>query len=184
MQAQGWDIDIKAHARRGGHVLGLCGGYQLLGKTIADPLGTDGKAGTVDGLGLLDIDTVMSAEKTTRPVRGSHCASGTAIEGYEIHLGESRGADCGRPMVTIEGRADGAISPDGRIQGTYVHGLFGSDAFRHAWLAGFGASASVAYEARIDQALDALADHLEAHVDIDAILRIAQSRHRQSTSAA
>jgi adenosylcobyric acid synthase len=184
MEAQGWDIDIKAHARRGGHVLGLCGGYQLLGKTIADPLGTDGKAGTVQGLGLLDIDTVMSASKTTRPVRGSHCASGMAIEGYEIHLGETAGADCARPMLTIEGRADGATSRDGRIQGTYVHGLFGSDAFRRAWLTGFGATSAVAYEARIEEALDALADHLEAHVDIDAILKIARNRHRQTTTAA
>jgi adenosylcobyric acid synthase len=184
LQAQGWDIDIKAHARRGGHVLGLCGGYQLLGRTIADPLGTDGKPGTVDGLGLLDVDTVMSAQKTTRPVSGSHCASGAAIHGYEIHLGESTGADCARPMVTIDGRPDGAISRDGRIQGTYVHGLFGSDAFRKAWLAGFNVSSTVAYEARVEQALDALADHLETHLDIDAILAIARSRHRQTTSAA
>jgi adenosylcobyric acid synthase len=184
MQAQGWDIDIKAHARRGGHVLGLCGGYQLLGRTIADPLGTDGKPGTVTGLGLLDIDTMMSAQKTTQPVRGSHCASGAAIDGYEIHLGESTGADCARPMVTIDGRPDGAISRDGRIQGTYVHGLFGSDAFRKAWLSGFNVSSSVAYEARVEQALDALADHLEAHLDIDAILAIARSRQRQTTSAA
>ena len=184
LQAQGWDIDIKAHARRGGHVLGLCGGYQLLGRTIADPLGTDGKLGTVNGLGLLDVDTVMSAQKTTRPVHGSHCASGTAVDGYEIHLGESTGADCARPMLTIDGRPDGAISRDGRIQGTYVHGLFGSDAFRKAWLASFDVASSVAYEARVEQALDALADHLEAHLDIDAILAIARGRQRQTTSAA
>lgn len=184
LKAQGWDIDIQAHVRRGGHVLGLCGGYQLLGKTIADPLGVDGKAGTVSGLGLLDIDTVMSAEKTTQPVHGLHCASGTAIAGYEIHLGESQGPDCARPMLTIDGRADGAISPDRCIQGTYVHGLFTSDEFRRAWLAGFNAASTVAYESRIEQALDALADHLEAHVDIDALLTIARSRQKQTISAA
>jgi len=127
---------------------------------------------------------VMSAQKTTRPVHGSHCASGTAVDGYEIHLGESTGADCARPMLTIDGRPDGAISRDGRIQGTYVHGLFGSDAFRKAWLASFDVASSVAYEARVEQALDALADHLEAHLDIDSILSIARSRHRQTTSAA
>src|SRR5436189_231483 len=82
----------------GGSVLGLCGGYQLLGQSIDDPLGSDGKAGLAAGLGLLDVQTTMSPDKTTRPVRGRHCASGAAIDGYEIHLGESRGGDCARPM--------------------------------------------------------------------------------------
>jgi adenosylcobyric acid synthase len=183
LEAQGWDIDIKAHARRGGHVLGLCGGYQLLGKTIADPLGTDGNAGTVKGLGLLDIETVMSDAKTTRPVRGSHRASGAAINGYEIHLGETGGPDCARAMLTIEGRPDGASSTDGRVQGTYVHGLFTSDAFRRAWLTGFGAASSIAYESRIEQALDALADHLQAHIDVESVLAVARSRQRKTTAA-
>ena len=104
LRAQGWDIDIKAHVRRGGHVLGLCGGYQMLGQTIADPEGIEGPAATVEGLGLLDIATVMSADKSTRLVRASHCATGTPIEGYEIHLGRSEGRDCARPVVTIDGR--------------------------------------------------------------------------------
>jgi adenosylcobyric acid synthase len=183
LKAQGWDIDIKAHVRRGGSVLGLCGGYQLLGRTIADPHGSDGKAGRTDALGLLDVETTMSADKTTRPAQGRHCASGAAIEGYEIHLGESRGGDCARPMLTIDGRPDGASSPDGRIQGTYVHGLFASDAFRHAWLAGFGAVACVAYECRVDQALDALADHLEAHLDVESVLAIARRRRKTAAAA-
>jgi len=176
LREQGWDTDIKAHVRRGGSVLGLCGGFQLLGQTIDDPAGSDGEPGTANGLGLLEIGTVMSATKTTRRVRGLHCASGTAIDGYEIHLGKSHGRDCKRPMLTIEGRPDGATSQDGRIQGTYVHGLFANDAFRQAWLAGFGAVSQIAYDARVDQALDALADHLEAHVDVDAILAIARLR--------
>jgi adenosylcobyric acid synthase len=184
LRAQGWDTDIKAHVRRGGHVLGLCGGYQMLGKTIDDPDGVDGRAGTVDGLGLLDIATVMTADKSTTLVTGAHCASGAAIEGYEIHLGRSQGGDCVRPVLTIEGRADGAISADGRVQGTYVHGLFTGDAFRKAWLAHFGIASSLAYEARIDVALDALADHLEAHLDIAQILKIARSRQSTSASAA
>jgi adenosylcobyric acid synthase len=176
LQAQGWDIDIKAHARRGGHVLGLCGGYQLLGKSISDPSGTDGAAGAAKGLGLLDVDTAMTRSKTTRAVRGIHHASGEAIEGYEIHLGETQGPDCARPMLRIDGRDDGATSKDGRVQGTYVHGLFAGDAFRRAWLSGFNAASSLAYEHQIEQALDALADHLEAHADINAILSIARNR--------
>ena len=184
LRAQGWDIDIKAHVRRGGHVLGLCGGYQMLGQTIADPDGIEGPAATVDGLGLLDIATVMSADKSTRLVRGTHSATGTAIEGYEIHLGRSEGRDCARPVVTIDGRPDGASTVDGRVQGTYVHGLFTGDAFRKAWLGNLGIASSLAYASQIESALDALADHLEAHLDIDAILSIARSRQTTSTSAA
>ncbi len=184
LRAQGWDVDIKAHVRRGGHVLGLCGGYQMLGKTIDDPDGVDGRAGTVEGLGLLDIATVMTSDKSTTLVTGTHCASGAVVEGYEIHLGRSEGNDCVRPVLTIEGRADGAISADGRVQGTYVHGLFTGDVFRKAWLAQFGIASSLAYEARIESALDALADHLEAHLDIEQILKIARSRQATSASAA
>jgi adenosylcobyric acid synthase len=184
LRAQGWDIDIKAHVRRGGHVLGLCGGYQMLGRTIADPDGIEGPAGTVDGLGLLDIATVMSADKSTRLVQGIHAATETPIEGYEIHLGRSEGPDCARPAVTIDGRPDGAGRADGRVQGTYVHGLFTGDAFRKAWLANLGITSSLAYEAQIETALDALADHLEAHLDIEAMLKIARSRQPTSASAA
>jgi adenosylcobyric acid synthase len=184
LHAQGWDIDIKAHVRRGGHVLGLCGGYQMLGKTIADPDGVDGRVGSVEGLGLLDIATVMSPEKSTTLVSGTHCATGAEIEGYEIHLGRGEGADCARPMIMIDGRPDGAISANGRVQGTYVHGLFTGDGFRRAWLANLGIASSLAYESRIEAALDALADHLEAHLDIEQILKIARSRQATSASAA
>ncbi|WP_445487067.1 cobyric acid synthase [Rhodopseudomonas sp. RCAM05734] len=176
LRAQGWDIDIKAHVRRGGHLLGMCGGYQMLGRTIADPDGVDGVPGTVDGLGLLAIDTLMSADKSTTLVHGEHCATGAAVAGYEIHLGRSEGADCARPLLMIDGRPDGAISPSGRVQGTYVHGLFTGDAFRKAWLANLGIASSLAYDAQIEAALDALADHFEQHLDIDALLKIARSR--------
>jgi adenosylcobyric acid synthase len=184
LRAQGWDIDIKAHVRRGGHVLGLCGGYQMLGQTIADPEGIEGPSATVDGLGLLDIATVMRADKSTRLVQGIHSATGTPIEGYEIHLGRSEGRDCARPVVAIDGRPDGAGTADGRVQGTYVHGLFTGDAFRKAWLAHLGIASSLAYVMQIESALDALADHLEAHLDIDAILSIARSRQTTNVSAA
>jgi adenosylcobyric acid synthase len=184
LRAQGWDIDIKAHVRRGGHVLGLCGGYQMLGRTIADPEGIEGSAEMVEGLGLLDISTVMSADKSTRLVHGSHVATGTAIDGYEIHLGQSEGGDCARPVLTIDGCPDGASSEDGKVQGTYVHGLFTGDGFRKAWLANLGIASSLSYGSRIETALDALADHLEAHLDIEAILKIARSRQTTSASAA
>ncbi len=184
LRAQGWDIDIKAHVRRGGHVLGVCGGYQMLGRTIADPQGIEGPAATVEGLGLLNIATVMSADKSTRLVQGIHSATGTAVEGYEIHLGLSEGPDCARPIVTIDGRPDGASTADGRVQGTYVHGLFSGDAFRKAWLAHLGITSSLAYASEIKSALDALADHLEAHLDIEAMLAIARSRQTTNASAA
>jgi adenosylcobyric acid synthase len=184
LRVQGWDIDIKAHVRRGGHVLGLCGGYQMLGNSIADPDGIDGRPGTVEGLGLLDVTTTMSGDKSTTLVSGIHCASGAAVEGYEIHLGRSDGADCARPVLSLDGRADGASSADGRIRGTYVHGLFAGDTFRKAWLAHLGITSKLAYETRIETALDALADHLEAHLDIDQLLKIARSRQATSASAA
>lgn len=184
LRAQGWDIDIKAHVRRGGHVLGLCGGYQMLGRTIADPDGIDGTAGQVDGLGLLDIATTMQGDKSTTLTRGTHCATGTPIEGYEIHLGRSHGPDCERPVVAIGERRDGATSSDGLVQGTYLHGLFSSDTFRAAWLKQFGITAALAYEQRVETALDALADHLETHLDIDALLAIARLRQNSSASAA
>jgi adenosylcobyric acid synthase len=184
LRAQGWDIDIKAHVRRGGHVLGLCGGYQLLGKTIDDPEGLDGAAGRVEGLGLLDIVTTMQGGKSTTLTHGIHCASGMPIEGYEIHIGRSDGPDCARPFVAIGERFDGASSPDGRVQGTYLHGLFSNDAFRHAWLQSLGVTSSLAYEQRVETALDALADHLETHLDIAALLEIARRRQASNASAA
>ena len=175
-RAQGWDIDLAAHVRQGGHVLGLCGGYQMLGRSIADPDGIEGAAGTVAGLGLLDIETVLTGDKITSPVTGNHIASGQSVSGYEIHLGRSSGPDCLRPVLSFDGRNDGAMSADRRIQGTYVHGFFSSDGFRKSWLQQFGARSTLAYEDSVDAAIEALADHLEAHLDIEAILAIARSR--------
>jgi adenosylcobyric acid synthase len=182
VRAQGWDIDLRAHVRRGGRVLGLCGGYQLLGRTIRDPDGIEGPAGEVAGLGLLDVTTVMTLEKSTEPVTGRHCATGAEIRGYAIHLGRTEGPDCARPLLTIGGQPDGAISPNGQVQGTYVHGLFAADAFRRAWLADFGITSQLMYEEKLEAALDALADHLEAHLDVDRILAIARSRQDATNS--
>ncbi len=174
LRAQGWDIDILAHHRRGGRVLGLCGGYQMLGRTIADPDGVEGRSEVVAGLGLLDVETAMSGDKTTTSVTGRHVASGETLVGYEIHLGRTAGRDCGRPFVDLGGRGDGAHSADGLVAGTYVHGIFASDGFRRAWLAALGGRHSVfEYEAGVEATLDALAEHLEKHVDVERLLAIA-----------
>jgi len=187
LRAQGWDIDLAAHVRRGGRVLGLCGGYQMLGRTIADPDGVEGAPGTVPGLGLLAVDTVLTGDKATVAVTGRAAATGEKVAGYEIHLGRTSGADCARPLVHLDGRSDGAQSEDGRIAGTYVHGLFAEDGFRRRFLATLGATPStLRYEALVERSLERLAAHLEAHVDIDALLEIAgySSRARDAAMTA
>ncbi len=135
-RAEGWDIDLAAHVRRGGRVLGLCGGFQMLGAEISDPGGIEGPPQTVPGLGLLDFATALTGEKTLRRVAGT--AYGAPFEGYEMHVGEGQGQALSRPFLHFEdGRHEGAVSPDGRVAGCYVHGIFASDAFRRAWLASF-----------------------------------------------
>lgn len=174
-RAQGWDIDLAAHVRRGGSVLGICGGYQMLGVEIHDPDGIEGPAGIHKGLGLLDVVTIMHPEKRLAEVSGHHIGTGTAITGYEIHIGKTEGADCDRAWLEIDGRREGAASLDGRIQGCYIHGLFSADGFRAAYLAQLGAASAIFnYDAEIDQVLDALADHIEAHLDLDQLLSLAE----------
>jgi len=176
LKAQGWDVDIAAHRRRGGRILGLCGGYQMLGRTIADPQGLEGASGTVAGLGHLAVDTVLAADKTTLAVTGRAAGTGERLAGYEIHLGRTEGDDCARPFLLLDpdGRPDGARSADGLVAGTYVHGVFASDGFRRAWLVSLGAApSSLTYEIAVEAALDGLAMHLERHLDIDRLLTIA-----------
>lgn len=173
LRAQGWDIDLRAHIRRGGQVLGICGGYQMLGRIIADPEGIEGPAGESPGLGLLDVRTVMTADKRLTRTAAVHVPTGQKMDGYEIHIGRTEGPDCTRPFALIDGRPEGAISPDGRVMGSYLHGIFGSDGFRAAFLARFGGAAGVDYGAEVTRALDALADHLEANLDMDALLGMA-----------
>jgi len=176
LKAQGWDHDIIAHARTGGRVLGLCGGYQMLGKTVEDPLGVDGSPGRAAGLGLLDVTTVMTAEKTIEQVTGTCVLSGELVTGFEIHMGETTGPDTQRPMLNLKGGLCGARNADGLIEGTYVHGLFTADAYRRAWLARTGATANAAveYTKSVDIALDALASELEETIDIDALFACAR----------
>jgi adenosylcobyric acid synthase len=175
LRAAGFDIDIAAHLRRGGLLLGLCGGYQMLGRTIADPAGHEGPPGTTDGLGLLDVATVLSGDKRLTQARGM-TENGVSFAGYEMHMGVTEGADRARPFARLEdGEPDGAVSRDGRVMGTYIHGLFADDRQRAAWLARLGAGASaVAYESLVDDTLDRLAAHLVKHVDLDRVLALAR----------
>jgi adenosylcobyric acid synthase len=175
LRAQGWDIDLKAHCRRGGHILGICGGYQMLGRSVADPDGIEGAPGISEGLGLLEIDTVMTADKRLTRTRAIHAASRLEVEGYEIHIGRSEGADRARPFAHIAGMPEGAVSPDGRVVGSYLHGLFTSDPFRRAYLEGLGIAAGTqSYGAGVEEALDALADHMERYADVDGLLALAR----------
>jgi adenosylcobyric acid synthase len=174
-RAQGWDIDLFAHVRRGGRVLGICGGYQMLGRRVADPEGIEGPAGAVDGLGLLDIETSLAGEKTLRRVEGVCVTNGAPFAGYEMHVGRTDGPDCARPLLRFsDGRADGAVSADGRVAGAYVHGLFADDRLRSAFLASFGAASDLDYETTVERTLDRLADHLEQHLDCGAMLSLAR----------
>lgn len=172
LRMQGWDIDILAHHRRGGHVLGLCGGYQMLGRMIHDPEGVDGTPGRAEGLGLLDVETVMAGEKHVTLTQATTKDGTLPVEGYEIHMGRSSGPDCERAWLDVEGRAEGAASPNGRVRGTYLHGLFSNDTFRAGFLADLGVQSSLSYDSEVDTALDALADHLETHMDLDQILAL------------
>lgn len=172
LRAQGWDIDILAHHRRGGHVIGLCGGYQMLGQTIDDPEGVDGRPGKVAGLGLLDVETVMAGEKRVTLTQASSVAGDLPVSGYEIHMGRTSGPDCDRAWLRIGDRLEGAASADGRVLGSYLHGLFASDGFRANFLSGLGYASDSAYDAGVEDTLDALADHLEQHMDLDQLLAL------------
>ena len=176
LRREGWDVDILAHVRRGGRVFGLCGGYQMLGRSIADPDGMEGAPATVAGLGLLDVATVLGGDKHLEAVTGRLAGSDAPFAGYEMHVGRTSGGDRTRPVLTFaDGRDDGAASPDGRVAGCYVHGLFADDGARGAFLTSLGATTSdLAYETRVEATLDALARHVAAHVDLDRLWDLAR----------
>jgi adenosylcobyric acid synthase len=173
----GWDIDLKAHHRRGGKILGICGGYQMLGTLIDDPHGIEGSVGQCEGLGFLNVATVMAPKKTLVEVQGTSIGGSIPFSGYEMHIGVTSGPDTERPILQFSsGASDGATSPDGLVCGVYVHGLFSNDRQRAKWLSWIGAAASdQAYEAGVEATLDALADHLERHVDCSRLLDLAAS---------
>ncbi|TPK98159.1 cobyric acid synthase [Mesorhizobium sp. B2-4-12] len=170
-----WDRDLLAHRRRGGHIVGICGGYQMLGHMVRDPDGIEGSVTEAEGLGLLDIETVMEPEKTVRNVSARSVPFDLPLEGYEIHLGRTTGPDTARPSAIINGVEDGATSADGKVIGTYMHGLFGADGFRGKFLEILGIKGGgIDYRAGVERALDEVAAELEAHLDCDAIFALAR----------
>jgi adenosylcobyric acid synthase len=175
VRAEGWDLDIRAHLRRGGWVLGLCGGFQMLGRAVRDPDGIEGRPDSAEGLGLLDIETSLSGAKTLVEAEGQELESGTPVRGYEMHVGETTGGGLARPMLRLGGRPEGAVSDDGRVLGCYLHGLFASDDFRHAFLRRLKLreASGLAYERQVEETLDALAAHLESCLDLDGLLKAA-----------
>ena len=180
MREQGWDIDIHGHVRRGGAVLGLCGGYQMLGRMIHDPHGVEGPVGSIAGLGLLDVETTLDQTKTVAEVEARSVVLGASIRGYEIHMGQTSGADCARPVVAIGERHDGAMSPNGKISGSYVHGIFADDGFRTAYLRAMAAErgrtasfGDLAFDSQVNRVLDDLAEHMASHLDMGRLAAIA-----------
>ena len=172
LKDQGWDIDIAAHVRRGGKVMGICGGYQMLGRKVSDPEGIEGPPGEEQGLGLLDVETVLSPEKRLAQITGRDLLTNTNITGFEMHMGVTSGYDTQRPMLELNSGVHGATSVNGMVSGAYVHRLFASDNFRLSFLRSLSPEvrSGIQYEARIDAELDRLATHLETNIDIDAML--------------
>ncbi len=179
LRSQGWDVDLRAHLRRGGWLLGLCGGYQMLGRGIRDPEGIEGEPGEEPGLGVLDLDTELTGDKRLVEASGTEHLTGQPVRGYEMHVGATTGPARSAPMLTLNGRPDGAVSADGKVMGCYLHGLFSSDGFRAAFLERLGgrAASGLVFERRIDSTLDALAEHLESSLDLDTVL---QTSHQSS----
>ncbi|WP_337996480.1 cobyric acid synthase [Oleispirillum naphthae] len=176
IRTEGWDIDIAAHVRRGGFLVGLCAGFQSLGTTVSDPDGIEGPPGDTPGLGYLDLATSMRGKKVLREVAGHDHWSDSDIAGYEMHVGETTGPGLDTPWVTLGNTAVGAIDASGRVMGCYIHGIFASDGFRAAFLRHIAGSdrSAVEYDKLVETTLDKLADHMEAHTDIDAILKAAR----------
>ncbi|QTF94098.1 cobyric acid synthase [Halomonas sp. BM-2019] len=175
LRDQGWEAAIRRHLRYGGQVLGICGGFQMLGDWIHDPEGHEGPAGSTPGLGLLEFETRMGAVKQLRNVSGRLLPEEVPMAGYEIHHGVSEGAALAHPFCEPEGRADGAVSEDGQVMGTYLHGLFDTAEACAALLARCGlaeTAAAVDLAAHREAELDRLADALERHLDLAAIERL------------
>lgn len=175
LRANGWDTAVARHLRYGGKVLGICGGLQMLGERVHDPLGLEGPAGSSDGLGLLAFSTTLAQEKQLRNVRGRLLLEDAEVSGYEIHAGVTSGAALERPAVYLDdGRHDGAQSADGQILGTYLHGVFETPAACSALLrwAGVQAVQEVDYHALRERDIERLADLVEQHLDTALLRRL------------
>lgn len=167
LKAQGWEGFIRRHLRYGGKLLGICGGFQMLGQRIDDPHGLEGPPGSCAGLGLLDMETVLQPEKCLRQTTGTFYGQATPVAGYEIHMGVSTGAALSRPLFTLDGIHDGAVSADGLVAGSYLHGLFDLPEACNALLtwAGCRQTQAVDFNALREAGIERLADCLAAHCD-------------------
>jgi adenosylcobyric acid synthase len=174
LRANGWDTAIQRHLRYGGKLIGICGGWQMLGTAIHDSYGIEGEPGSSEGLALLDLETTLEREKQLRNVKGRLTIGDAEVTGYEIHAGVSTGSALTRPAIHLNGGPDGAVSENNQILGTYLHGLFESQAARDAILAWAGLSTSPTkdYAALRDAEIERLANTIETHLDIDALLRL------------
>ncbi|MCR9214508.1 MAG: cobyric acid synthase [Proteobacteria bacterium] len=175
VRAQGWDIDIQSHVRQGGTVIGICGGYQMLGTWLLDPDGIEGPLRKTAGLSLLDFSTHMNASKRLEEETGTELLTGATISGYHMHVGQTEGPALNRPMLHLSSGPDGAISEDGRIMGGYLHGLFNSDQYRSNLFNRFNKKIEKVdnFEYVVENTLDHLSDHIEAHMDLDGLLEVA-----------
>jgi adenosylcobyric acid synthase len=187
LRANGWDRALQRHLRYGGKLIGICGGMQMLGRSIHDPDGREGPAGTSEGLGLLDFVTTLAPEKQLRRVGGRLALADAPVRGYEIHLGVTEGPGLARPALWLEGdkvegdkiegdkfdgnRPDGARSEDDQILATYVHGLFDDPAACAALLrwAGLAQAEGVDLDALREASIDRLADTMAAHLDLGGL---------------
>lgn len=175
VRAQGWDIDILSHVRQGGTVVGICGGYQMLGTTISDPDGIEGEAQSVSGLGLLDFTTHLGPTKKLKEESGIELLTGSPVSGYLMHVGQCIGPALNTPMLQLSSGHDGAISNDNRLMGCYLHGIFSSDEFRNEFLNRFKFRKDKidVFELVIEHTLDSLSDHMEKNLDLDQMLEVA-----------
>ena len=171
---QGWHIDIAAHIRKGGHVLGLCGGYQMLGKSIKDPERIESDKAEIKGLGQLDIETTLREQKTLENIRAKPVGTDLDLQAYEMHIGISKGPACQQALFEIDNRCEGASSKNGKVMGTYLHGLFDNDSYRHYFLAQIssGHMSSINYEEHIDKTLDQLGVHLAESLDLSLLKKL------------
>lgn len=174
LREQGWESALRRHLRYGGKLIGICGGMQMLGRMIHDPHGIEGAPGSCPGLGLLDLETTLQADKRLRQTQGRLTLAEAPARGYEIHAGVSSGPALARPALHLDHGPDGALSEDGQILATYLHGLFDAPAAQAALLAwaGLGAATAVDADAQAEAAIDRLADAVDNHLDTDALLTL------------
>ncbi len=166
-----WDLDLKKHLHKKKYILGICAGYQMLGREIFDEKLIESNKKKVSGLGLLNVSTKMKTKKKTIKVTASHCESGISFTGYEIHVGETKGKDCDKPFSFIHNKKDGAISKDGLVMGSYIHGMFENNKFRSFFIKKiFGFNSSIDYQKKINQNLDEFADFIDEKTEINKLL--------------